>query len=476
MSRGLLSLFIGLMMAGFAICCSAQSIIAERLDLQRYEFPQEKVHVFTDRGTYLVGDTIWLRAWVVDASTHQPVNVSRFLYVDLLAPNDSLMARVKLHSTDDGVLSGYVPLDVDLPEGRYQLTAYTMFMQSVGEDYFCRQAVDVASLSSLRQRIVNRCVRHGSEVDVELRLEDAATGELLPFKQMWYFQDARQRWNDYTGKRHSPVRFTLKGKDAEMPAMLVQFDNYSKFIALPPMQAPKVTFHPEGGYLVPGVENVMTFKMHGAQAATLRGGVLLDAHGNVVDRLVVQHDGMGVVRFMPQADADYTARWTDAMEQPVDFALPRVRRDATVVQVRRDGHGTVDVHATGARADSALLVVQQRGRLLASGVGALTLSEKALPAGVVQVMGDQSNRRVPVEAESQPKEKDNKTEGKKTRAPRKKKEKEAPATAAPAAPADPLVGKPCPVCGQGTIIKGKTAYGCSRWKEGCTFRQPIEEK
>ena len=95
---------------------------------------------------------------------------------------------------------------------------------------------------------------------------------------------------------------------------------------------------------------------------------------------------------------------------------------------------------------------------------------------VVQVMGDQSNRRVPVEAEPQPKAKDSKAEGKKTRAPRKKKEKEAPATAAPAAPADPMVGKPCPVCGQGTIIKGKTAYGCSRWKEGCTFRQPLEEK
>ena len=90
---------------------------------------------------------------------------------------------------------------------------------------------------------------------------------------------------------------------------------------------------------------------------------------------------------------------------------------------------------------------------------------------VMQVMGDQSNRRVPVEAEPQPKTKDNKGEGKKTRAPRKKKEK-----AAPAAPVDPLVGKPCPVCGQGIIIKGKTAYGCSRWKEGCTFRQPLEEK
>jgi len=28
----------------------------------------------------------------------------------------------------------------------------------------------------------------------------------------------------------------------------------------------------------------------------------------------------------------------------------------------------------------------------------------------------------------------------------------------------------CPKCKKGTIIKGKTAYGCSRWKEGCDFR------
>ena len=39
--------------------------------------------------------------------------------------------------------------------------------------------------------------------------------------------------------------------------------------------------------------------------------------------------------------------------------------------------------------------------------------------------------------------------------------------------ADPLVGTPCPQCGQGTIIKGHTAYGCSRWREGCTYRKPF---
>ncbi len=32
----------------------------------------------------------------------------------------------------------------------------------------------------------------------------------------------------------------------------------------------------------------------------------------------------------------------------------------------------------------------------------------------------------------------------------------------------------CPVCGKGTILKGKTAYGCSEWKAGCKFRLPFE--
>ncbi len=42
---------------------------------------------------------------------------------------------------------------------------------------------------------------------------------------------------------------------------------------------------------------------------------------------------------------------------------------------------------------------------------------------------------------------------------------------APAPPADPVVGTPCPLCGKGKLIKGRTAYGCSEWKNGCTYRR-----
>ncbi len=34
-------------------------------------------------------------------------------------------------------------------------------------------------------------------------------------------------------------------------------------------------------------------------------------------------------------------------------------------------------------------------------------------------------------------------------------------------------GMLCPVCRQGTVIRGNTRYGCSRWKEGCNYAEPF---
>ena len=36
-------------------------------------------------------------------------------------------------------------------------------------------------------------------------------------------------------------------------------------------------------------------------------------------------------------------------------------------------------------------------------------------------------------------------------------------------------GMRCPVCGQGVIIRGNSRYGCSRWREGCSFSAPFDE-
>ena len=92
---------------------------------------------------------------------------------------------------------------------------------------------------------------------------------------------------------------------------------------------------------------------------------------------------------------------------------------------------------------------------------------------VQEVMADNSNRRVTVLSDADLKKK---MAPKVAQAP---KPKPAPKTAATAPAAtdnnqDSIVGTVCPLCGQGHLIKGKTAYGCSRWKEGCNYRVPFK--
>ncbi len=93
---------------------------------------------------------------------------------------------------------------------------------------------------------------------------------------------------------------------------------------------------------------------------------------------------------------------------------------------------------------------------------------------VTSVLSDNTNRRISI-AEEPIKEtkKEPKKREKKTSAPKAKQEKKESPKAN--VQKEELTGKPCPVCGKGAIIKGKTAYGCSEWRNGCTFRQPFDE-
>ena len=86
---------------------------------------------------------------------------------------------------------------------------------------------------------------------------------------------------------------------------------------------------------------------------------------------------------------------------------------------------------------------------------------------VNNVLSDNSMRKIEVEddkSESGKKGNDNATEEKPKKTPAKRK----PAVKS-------LEEIMCPVCGKGHLLKGKTAYGCSCFREGCTLRLPFEE-
>ena len=97
---------------------------------------------------------------------------------------------------------------------------------------------------------------------------------------------------------------------------------------------------------------------------------------------------------------------------------------------------------------------------------------------VTMVMLDNSNRRV---AATVVEEKPKKSSPKKSASSKPKKASEGIDSSHPTVPRgndmpsevnpDAIIGQPCPLCGKGHIIKGKTAYGCSEWRNGCGWRK-----
>ena len=106
---------------------------------------------------------------------------------------------------------------------------------------------------------------------------------------------------------------------------------------------------------------------------------------------------------------------------------------------------------------------------------------------VMSVLSDNSNRHITIQLPQVEKKTgaSSAESGKevKKRAPRKKaspkstvktpSKEAASSTAEKVLAAEELEGSICPLCGKGTVIKGKTAYGCSEWKNGCTYRKPF---
>lgn len=96
---------------------------------------------------------------------------------------------------------------------------------------------------------------------------------------------------------------------------------------------------------------------------------------------------------------------------------------------------------------------------------------------VNDVLRDNTNRRVTILTDEDLKKKKKTTKKKTTTAKADTKKPDAPQPTPPDSTSadDSIIGTTCPVCGKGTIIKGKTAYGCSNWRNGCTYRVDFDK-
>lgn len=165
-------------------------------------YPQEKVHVVTDREFYLSGDTVWMHALLVDdIDTTIVRGRSRYLYVELRDLKDSLKNRVKLRASltrvpprpvgdetparNMSLFSGYMPLPNNLEGGDYTIAAYTTYMAGLTELCYFKKRVHILMPQDVAYGFVPRVVMEPDFIPVrqDTVVSLPSSGDPLPSLQ-----------------------------------------------------------------------------------------------------------------------------------------------------------------------------------------------------------------------------------------------------------------------------------------------------
>jgi hypothetical protein len=120
------------------------SAILEKMEVYTKNYQQEKVYLHLDKPYYAVGDDIWFKAYVLNAQTSRPSEISGALYVELLNEKDSVKQLLKIPLVS-GIGIGDFKLLEAFTEGNYRIRAYTQWMRNSGTDFFFDKTIKIGN-------------------------------------------------------------------------------------------------------------------------------------------------------------------------------------------------------------------------------------------------------------------------------------------------------------------------------------------
>ena len=311
-----------------------------RMTRQVLLYPQEKLHLQTDKLAYLSGERIWLRAHLVRAESHIPAPLSRYVHIELFNPFDELVRRILIRPDSLGVHAGYLDLEESLPEGDYTLRAYTRYMLDRGEETLFRKTVRVMDPYSLQLETAADFSFSERNILLRLRFRDPSSGTLiepdvatvtLPGKGA-----ARLK------NREGVFELRLPRESAGGNLLLgLRRDGrkYQRFLSIPwPEDEFDVALLPEGGYLIPGRScrvGVKAVRPDGLGEPV--SGIVYDSQGEEVTRFGPLDRGMGVFQIKPAPGVSYQVVCTAGNGSSRRFDLPAAQASARVLQLIQAG-------------------------------------------------------------------------------------------------------------------------------------------
>ena len=128
--------------------------LAEQMKNYSKSVLQEKLYMHVDRNFYLAGEIVWCKLYVVDATFHQPLDLSKLAYVEVLDQNNISVLQAKM-SLNKGRGKGSISIPITIHSGNYKIRAYTNWMKNAGADYFFEKKITIVNTLKSRESFAN---------------------------------------------------------------------------------------------------------------------------------------------------------------------------------------------------------------------------------------------------------------------------------------------------------------------------------
>ena len=151
----LIPLFIAIPNAPYVDLIDSDTLI-ERLEKRVKNFPQEKVYVHTDKPIYALGETIWMKTYLVNAATHLVNTPSSMVHIELLDPSGKIKKQLDI-KVEDGWDHADILLDKTWATGSYTLRAYTSYMCNYDHDFIFQKSIMIGDAF---QQIEDSPIKH----------------------------------------------------------------------------------------------------------------------------------------------------------------------------------------------------------------------------------------------------------------------------------------------------------------------------
>jgi TonB-dependent SusC/RagA subfamily outer membrane receptor len=304
----------------------------------------QKIYLHVDKGQYIAREKIRINSYLLDGTNHKPDSADKHIFVELIDPYKRRAQILRIRQYN-GVGSGEFYLSDTVPEGIYQIRAYTNRMKNYGPEFYFNRNISV---------------------------------------------------------RNHIKKYMITDKEARSNIKIQNKNDKEKL-------ACHLSFFPEGGQLLSGVKSKIAFKaLNGLERSIPAQGEIYNSKKVKITSFSSQHNGMGFFYLTPQKNETYYAQVLLNNEEVRKVLLPKQMDNLVSLQLASEENLLLfhvlsnKIRTNDRTANEFILIGQERGTIkytkclnLLDGDTLFTINKEIFAPGVVH-FALLNNRLLPV--------------------------------------------------------------------------------